>query len=67
MNKVDGKIAVITGGTQGLGAAIAMELATAGAAGLITCGRNREKGESVAQGIQRMRRPPRAGGPRERG
>jgi len=52
VNKVDQKIAVVTGGTQGLGAAIAMELAAAGAAGLVTCGRSRQKGEAVAQGIQ---------------
>lgn len=52
MNRVDGKIAVITGGTQGLGAAIAMQLAAAGAAGIVTCGRAREKGETVAKDIQ---------------
>lgn len=52
MNKIDGKIAVVTGGTQGLGAAIAMELAKAGAAGIVTCGRSREKGEAVARRIQ---------------
>lgn len=51
MNRVDEKIAVVTGGTQGLGASIAMQLAEAGAAGLVTCGRNRERGESVAQAI----------------
>ena len=51
MNKVDGKIAVVTGGTQGLGAAIAVALAEAGAAGLVTCGRNREKGDAVAHAI----------------
>jgi NAD(P)-dependent dehydrogenase (short-subunit alcohol dehydrogenase family) len=52
MNRVDGKIAVVTGGTQGLGAAIAMQLAQAGAAGLVTCGRNGEKGEAVAQAVR---------------
>jgi len=52
MNRVDGKIAVVTGGTQGLGAAIALQLAMAGAKGLVTCGRSREKGEAVAKGIQ---------------
>jgi NAD(P)-dependent dehydrogenase (short-subunit alcohol dehydrogenase family) len=31
---------VITGGTQGLGASIAMLFAERGAAGIITCGRN---------------------------
>ena len=51
MNRVDGKIAVVTGGTQGLGAAIALQLAEAGAAGVVTCGRNRAKGEAVAQAI----------------
>lgn len=52
MNKIDGKIAVISGGTQGLGAAIASHLAKAGAAGLVTCGRNAEKGLAVAKKIQ---------------
>ena len=51
MNRVDGKIGVVTGGTQGLGAAIAMELAASGARGLVTCGRSRQKGESVAREI----------------
>ena len=52
MNRVDGKSGVVTGGTQGLGAAIAMQLARAGAGGLITCGRNRAKGEAVASRIK---------------
>ena len=51
MNRLDGKIAVITGGTQGLGAAIAMRFARAGVAGIITCGRNTQKGQSVAEAI----------------
>ncbi|WP_245451904.1 SDR family oxidoreductase [Mesorhizobium waimense] len=51
MNRIDGKIAVVTGGTQGLGAAIARLFAQAGAAGIVTCGRDREKGESVAKAI----------------
>jgi NAD(P)-dependent dehydrogenase (short-subunit alcohol dehydrogenase family) len=52
MNGIDGRIGVVTGGTQGLGAAIAMQLATAGARGLVTCGRSREKGEAVAKIIR---------------
>lgn len=48
MNRIDGKIAIVTGGTQGLGAAIARQFAEAGAGGLVTCGRNAEKGRAVA-------------------
>ncbi|WP_282608587.1 SDR family oxidoreductase [Pelagibius sp. Alg239-R121] len=53
MNSLEGKIAVVTGGTQGLGAAIARRFAEAGAAGLVTCGRSREKGQAVAAVIQK--------------
>lgn len=52
MNRLDGKIAVITGGTQGLGAAIALFFAQSGAAGLVICGRTAAKGEAVAQRIE---------------
>lgn len=51
MNRLDGKIAVITGSTQGLGAAVARNFAAAGASGLVTCGRNTERGRAVADGI----------------
>jgi NAD(P)-dependent dehydrogenase (short-subunit alcohol dehydrogenase family) len=51
MNRLDGKIAVVTGGTQGLGAAIARLFAQNGVAGIVTCGRNRVKGEAVAHSI----------------
>ncbi|HZH12201.1 MAG TPA: SDR family oxidoreductase [Microvirga sp.] len=44
-------IAVVTGGTQGLGEAIARTLAERGAAGLVICGRNVERGEAVAREI----------------
>lgn len=44
----DGKVAVVTGGTQGLGEAIARLLAERGAAGLVIVGRNAERGRSVA-------------------
>lgn len=52
MNRIDGKIAVVTGGTQGLGAAVARQFAAAGAVGLVICGRNREKGAAVAGAIE---------------
>ncbi len=48
---LNGKIAVVTGGTQGLGVAIARTFAERGAAGLVTCGRSREKGEARAAEI----------------
>ena len=48
MNRIDGKIAIVTGSTQGLGAAIARLLARAGAAGIVTCGRNATNGRAVA-------------------
>ena len=44
MNRVDGKVAVVTGGTQGLGKAIAMNLAKMGAKGIVTLGRNEKRG-----------------------
>ena len=53
MNRLDGKTAVITGGTQGLGAAIARRFASAGASGLVICGRDVNRGESVVRNIRR--------------
>lgn len=51
MNRIEGKIAVITGGTQGLGAAIARLFARAGAGGIVIVGRGAEKGRAVATSI----------------
>jgi NAD(P)-dependent dehydrogenase (short-subunit alcohol dehydrogenase family) len=43
-----GKVAAITGGTQGLGEAVARLFAARGAAGLAICGRSVEQGEAIA-------------------
>ena len=50
-NRMDGKVCVVTGATQGLGAAIAHRLAAAGAAGVIITGRNLQRGAAVARDI----------------
>ena len=52
MNRIDQKVAIVTGGTQGLGAAIAWQFALSVAKAVFTCGRNVEKGQSVAKNIQ---------------
>jgi len=42
-----GKVAVINGGTQGLGKAAALQMIDAGLVGLVVSGRNRERGEAA--------------------
>jgi NAD(P)-dependent dehydrogenase (short-subunit alcohol dehydrogenase family) len=44
-------IAVVTGGSQGLGLAVAQDLAREGCTRLLIAGRDRDKGEAAAQGI----------------
>jgi NAD(P)-dependent dehydrogenase (short-subunit alcohol dehydrogenase family) len=51
MNRMTGKICVVTGATQGLGAAIARRLAAAGAEGVVITGRNPDRGAHVARSI----------------
>ena len=52
MPDLTGKILIITGSTQGVGEGVAMQAAECGAAGIVTCGRNRANGESVAAALQ---------------
>jgi len=46
-----GKVAIVTGSTQGLGAATASLFAARGAEGLVITGRNVERGEAVAAAL----------------
>jgi NAD(P)-dependent dehydrogenase (short-subunit alcohol dehydrogenase family) len=49
-----GKIAVVTGGTQGLGEAIARLFAARGASGIVFCGRNEERGAKVETALAEL-------------
>jgi len=53
-HRLDGKVVVVTGGTQGLGAAIARRAAGLGAAGILVCGRNPERGEAVRAELEAL-------------
>ena len=47
-----GKVAIVTGGTQGLGETIARLLVARGAAGIVVAGRSAERGERVRAELQ---------------
>jgi NAD(P)-dependent dehydrogenase (short-subunit alcohol dehydrogenase family) len=51
--RLDGKIVVVTGATQGLGERIARDAAAQGAAGVTITGRNAKRGEAVASDISK--------------
>ena len=51
LTSLAGKVAIVTGGTQGLGEAIAREFAARHLAALVICGRNAENGKKVAASI----------------
>ena len=48
-----GKVAIVTGSTQGLGEAIAHLLAERGAKGIVITGRNAERGANVASALEK--------------
>ncbi|MEX3975432.1 SDR family oxidoreductase [Paraburkholderia caribensis] len=54
MAQFDSKVAIVTGGSQGLGAAIAALFLERGARGVVICGRAKEKGEAKARELSRM-------------
>jgi NAD(P)-dependent dehydrogenase (short-subunit alcohol dehydrogenase family) len=54
MGQFDAKIAVVTGGTQGLGAAIARLFVERGARGVVICGRSKDKGVAKAAELSDM-------------
>lgn len=49
-----GQFFIVTGSTQGLGAAVAHTLARRGAAGLIICGRSRDKGQEQVRQLAQL-------------
>lgn len=51
---LSGQVIVVTGGTQGIGEATARHAAACGAAGLVICGRNEERGRAVAAELERQ-------------
>jgi NAD(P)-dependent dehydrogenase (short-subunit alcohol dehydrogenase family) len=51
---LEGQVAIVTGGTQGLGAAIAATLAQRGAKGVVICGRNAAKGAAQVEKLSAL-------------
>ena len=54
MGSLDGKVIIATGGTQGVGEAVALHAAENGATGIVICGRQEEKGTAVAAAIEKL-------------
>ena len=52
MGRLDNKVLIVTGSTQGIGATTALLAADSGAAGIVICGRQQDKGKSVEAEIR---------------
>ncbi|TPI71652.1 SDR family oxidoreductase [Mesorhizobium sp. B2-8-9] len=55
--RLDGKVVLVTGATQGIGRAIAETLARSGAAGLLITGRDQKRGNAVTAELSAMGTP----------
>ncbi|TPI47131.1 SDR family oxidoreductase [Mesorhizobium sp. B2-9-1] len=55
--RLDGKVVLVTGATQGIGRAIAETLARSGAAGLLITGRDQKRGDAAAAELSAMGTP----------
>jgi NAD(P)-dependent dehydrogenase (short-subunit alcohol dehydrogenase family) len=52
--RLDGKVIVVTGSTQGLGAAIARRAAELGAGGIVVCGRDARRAQAVCDELEAL-------------
>ncbi len=50
----EGRVGIVTGSTQGLGEAVARQLARRGAQGIVITGRNAERGRAVAASLEAL-------------
>ena len=57
MPRMDGKVVITTGGTQGIGESVALAAAGAGAAGVVICGRQETRGGEVAARVREAGSP----------
>jgi len=51
--RLDGRVYIVTGSTQGLGEAMVLDLAEHGARGLVITGRNEERGRAVVDALKK--------------